>query len=411
MTTDPSELRAMATAAGSIDVLRELDETQRMALCTKAIPRNFADGEELIREGDTTDFILLLLHGQVEIQWPSRVDAAPLRLAAPLMCGEIAAYAGRPRTATVRACGPVDALRLERNDFLDAIRKSVTAGMALTALIADRICAPGSIKSIGPYTVEGLAGKGGSGCVFFARDEVRGERIALKMLSHALALMPGAATAFFREAEMLGRLDHPGIIRVLDAFTGYDTCFIAMPWIEGKSLRRRIDEREVFTADDVTAWTRELLEALEMLHQHGMAHCDIKPSNILIDASRRAMLIDLGAGCFLGDKTGETSSFAGSPLYASPEQIMGRAPDGRSDIYALCCTLYEVVFGYPPFAGETMEDIMHAHLRATPAFDPSRRNIAMSDGWINWLKRGLKRGRNGRPDATDSLAELDRSGG
>lgn len=402
MTASPSGSLDIA----HIDVVCHLSESERIDLCGKAQPQSFARGDDLIREGDISDFILLIIRGEVEVIRTSNEHAAPLRLTAPLMSGEIAAYAGRPRMATVRACGPVDALRLERVDFLAAIRKSAAAGLALTELVAQRICAPASLKKIGRYTLERLAGRGGSGCVFAARDDTSGERIALKMLSHALALMPGAVEAFFREADMLGRMHHPGIIRVHDIFMDYDTCFIAMPWIDGASLRKCMDDGETVTAEEIRTWTCQLLEALEVLHLQGMAHCDIKPSNILVDGQRRAVLIDLGAGCFLGDRTRSASQFNGSPLYASPEQIMGRAPDGRSDIYALCCTLYELILGHPPFNGDTMEDIMNAHLRGTPSFNAADQSAWMDTAYMSWLKQGLKRGRNGRPDATMSLKIL-----
>lgn len=404
--TDPApDEFYVSRRAGEVDVLGQLDPDQRDQLCRKGQQLVFPDGENLIRAGDHGDFILVILEGEVLVVKPERPEA-PLRLSAPLLSGEIAAYAGRPRNATVKACGPVRALRLERSDFLDAVRHSVAAGQALTELVAGRICAPDSLKTIGRYEVEGMAGKGGSGCVFIARDRTDDRRVALKMLSHALALIPGAMASFIDEAEMLSRLDHPSIIPLLSTFQDFDTCFIAMPWVEGQSLRARIDAGERFSAGDIEGWTRQLLQALNVMHQAGIAHCDIKPSNVLIDASRRAVLIDLGAGCFLGDERRDHRQFCGSPLYASPEQIMGRKPDGRSDIYALCCSLYELVYGAPPFNGATIEEIMNAHLRETPSFGGSAQMVAVGDVYLSWLRKGLKRARTGRPDAAASMAML-----
>jgi len=407
MTENENEIRAAAARAAQVDVIRHLTPDQRLALCRKSTLHEYAKGDDLISEGDTSDYILIIVSGKVAIIRPatSTPGESPV-LDAPLLSGEIAAYAGRPRMATVRAVEPVRALKIERGDFLDAIRFSAEAALALTELIAERICSSDSIREIGRYTVVQLAGKGGSGSVFRSRDTATGKTVALKMLSHALALLPGAATSFFREADMLAKIEHPSIIRVLETFTGFDTCFIAMPWVEGKSLRKLMDDREPITADDLRHWTIQLLQALETLHRAGMAHCDLKPSNILIDETRRAILIDLGAGCFPGARDQAEPRFNGSPLYASPEQIMGRAPDGRSDIYSLCCTFYELVFGHPPFNHETVEGIMNAHLRETAGFDAAKRQMPVEPDYLAWLQRGMKRGRTGRPDARESLGML-----
>jgi len=407
MTDTDRDIREAAERAAAIEVIRLLSPAKRLELCHKGQLRLFKSGEDLIREGDATDFILMILQGSIAIIRSHTGTDHPLTLAAPVLTGEIAAYAGRPRMATVRAREPVTALQIERGDFLDAIRFSAEAGVALTDLIARRICAPDSMRIIGRYAVDALAGQGGSGSVFRCRDRTTGAPVALKMLSHALALLPGATSSFFREAEMLGKLDNPSIIRVLETFTGFDTCFIAMPWIEGCSLRRLMDDGGAITAGDVRTWTVQLLHALDTLHRAGMAHCDLKPSNILIDANRRAVLIDLGAGCFLGARDKAEPQFNGSPLYASPEQIMGRAPDGRSDIYSLCCTLYEVIFGHPPFDHDSIDAIMHAHLRESPSFDRSHSSVAMDEAYLAWLQRGMKRGRTGRPDAAASLAAIN----
>ncbi|MGA1531258.1 MAG: protein kinase domain-containing protein [Kiritimatiellia bacterium] len=405
MNLEPPDESTLARRMEEVEVLRELEPGQREQLARKGQFLIFAAGEDLIRAGEQSDYILVVLEGEVLVLRAEQPEAEALRLRAPLLTGEIAAYAGRPRNATVRACGEVSALRVERADFLDAVRHAVAAGQALTGLVARRIRDPGSIKTLGRYRVDELAGQGGSGYVFRAYDE-GGSRVALKMLSHALALIPGATATFRHEAEMLTRLDHPSIIRLLETFEEFDTCFIAMPWIDGQSLRARIDAGERFTSGDIAAWTRQLLEALEVMHRAGIAHCDIKPSNILIDENRRAVLIDLGAGCFLGDERRDQRQFCGSPLYTSPEQIMGRKPDGRSDIYALCCTLYELIYGEPPFTGETIDDIMNAHLRMTPSFHPDKQIIPVDDTYLIWLRRGLKRARTGRPDAQASRGLL-----
>ena len=200
---------------------------------------DFADGAEVILAGAPTSTVYFLVDGACDVH---RADGT-VRLAAPAMVGEIAALTGTLRTATVRAAGGVRTVVVSRERFLEAIRTSPAAGQALTELVADRICAPDSIRQVGRFAIEGIVGSGGSGRVFRARHPLLEIPIALKMLSHALALMPGGPRAFVREASLLAQLDHPGIVRVLDAFEDLGTFFIVMPWIEGATLRELIDRR------------------------------------------------------------------------------------------------------------------------------------------------------------------------
>lgn len=386
-----------------VPVFGQLDPSRRSALLAKGLPVRFNDRETLIVEGDRSDDLLLLVRGRVTIVKACSPDSTPLSVPAPALVGEIAAYAGCLRTATVRADGPVEALRFTRDDFLSAIRAQPEAGIALTDLVSDRLCAPDAIRQVGRYVIDSCAAKGGSGRVFRARDTATGERIALKMLSHARALWPDAAAAFLREAEWLAQMDHPGIVRVRAAFRAYDTCFIAMPWIEGDSLRTRMDRGVDFRPTELKTWTRDVLEALAALHQQGLIHADLKPSNILIDARGRAIIIDLGAGCFIG--SAQTGGFQGSPAYASPELIMGRKPDGRSDLYSLCCTLYEVIYGRLPFHATSIDALLQAHLRHTPVFPRESMRVEMDTDYLEWLRKGMSRTRSARPDATRSLKD------
>jgi eukaryotic-like serine/threonine-protein kinase len=320
-----------------------------------------------------------------------------VRLQAPALAGEIAALTGTPRTATLRAATPLTAIVIERDTFIRAISSSAAAGQALTELVADRICAPDSIRQVGRFTVDGVVGKGGSGRVLRARHPLLEIPLALKMLSHALALLPDGPRDFIREASLLVHLDHPGIVRVLDAFEAHSTFFIVMPWIEGGTLRKHIDESAAVAPDQILRIADETLDALAALHAAGLVHRDIKPSNIVIRPSGKMVLIDFGIACPSSGHIGE-GRLVGSPPYCSPEQILGRPVDGRSDVYSLGCTLYELVFGRPPFDGDDVEAIIDGHLRGTPSFDLPMR-IPMNEAFLRWLRTCLSRTRLKRPDA------------
>ena len=277
-------------------------------------------------------------------------------------------------------------------------------GQALTELIARRLSEPGAPLLAGRFAVEGIMGEGGSGRVLRARHPLLGIPLALKMLSHALAASAEGARAFVREASLLVHLDHPGIVRVLDAFEAHGTFFIVMPWVEGATLRAALDRGPGLDRGQILALAEEALDALAVLHAAGLVHRDVKPSNILLRPSGRLVLIDLGIAC-PRDARPAGRQLVGSPSYCSPEQILGRPVDGRSDVYSLGCTLYELVFGDPPFGAEDIDGVLEGHLRGTPSFDRAPR-VAMGDGFLRWLARCLSRTRAGRPDAAAARSAL-----
>jgi serine/threonine-protein kinase len=405
---DPDATRAAwAASLKASPVLCHLADATLGRLIDDGRLQRFAAGAELIRIDTLTSAVFLIVDGACDVE---RADGT-FRLAAPALAGEIAALTGTPRTATVRAAGEVRALVIERDRFLDAIRTSPAAGQALTELVADRLCAPDSIRQVGRFPVEGIIGKGASGRVLRARHPLLEIPLALKMLSHALALLPDGPETFIREASLLVHLDHPGIVRVLDAFEAHRTFFIVMPWIEGATIRERLDRDAAFTADEVRRLAEEALDALSALHAAGLVHRDIKPSNLFLRSSGRLLLIDFGIACESEERRGQRDAgerqFIGSPFYSSPEQILGRPVDGRSDVYSLGCTLYELVFGRPPFQGDEIQQVVEGHLHGTPAFDATAR-VSMGEPFLRWLQRCLSRTRGQRPNATAALSSLRR---
>ena len=293
---------------------------------------------------------------------------------------------------------------LER--LIEAARASPGSGQALTELIAQRLGDSDAIRLGGRYIVEGIIGRGGSGCVLRSRHPLLRIPVALKMLSHALAFSRDGSESFVREASILVQLEHPGIVRVLDAFEDVGTYFIVMPWLEGTTLRDLIDRTPAFTHEQVLRVADEGLAALTALHRSGLVHRDVKPSNLFVTAAGRLVLIDLGIACEVGGSATERS-LVGSPPYCSPEQILGRPLDGRSDVYSLGCTLYELVYGRAPFDGDGIDASVHAHLHDSPRFE-SQKLVEMSDPFIRWLRRLLSRTRAQRPDAATARSELRR---
>jgi len=281
---------------------------------------------------------------------------------------------------------------------------TAAAGQALTEAIAEGLLSPTAGELVGRFVVEAIIGEGGSGRVLRARHGLLGTPLALKMLSHALALSAGGARAFIREASILVHLDHPGIVRMLDVFAAHGTFFIVMPWLEGATLREHIDSGWEFESQQVLELTEELLDALVVLHAAGLVHRDVKPSNVLIKPSGRMVLIDFGIAC-QRDRPATARQLVGSPTYCSPEQILGRPLDGRSDVYSLGCTLYEIVFGQPPFVADDIDGVVDGHLHGTARFDITPK-VPIGDPFLRWLRGCLSRTRAQRPDAASARAQL-----
>ena len=400
MTSLDERTRAAWTASlRRSPVLAHLGDEPLIALIEGAERRALADGDVLAGGESPAREAFLLVDGACE----ARRGEESVRVSAPVLVGEISALTGTPTLATVRAIGDGTAIALQRDHLLDAIRGSAAAGQELTNVVAEWLCAPGSIGRVGRFAVEGIMGEGGSGRVLRARHPLLGIPLALKMLSHALALSADGQRAFIREASLMVHLDHPGIVRVLDAFEAYGTFFIVMPWLEGATLREHIDRHSSLRPEQVVQIAEETLDALVVLHSAGLVHRDVKPSNLMLRPSGRVVLIDLGIAC-QRDASG-SGRVVGSPSYCSPEQILGRPVDGRSDVYSLACTLYELVYGRPPFEGEGIDTVLQAHLHTTPPFDRPMA-VPMSEPFLRWLARCLSRTRARRPDAAQARAEL-----
>ena len=219
------------------------------------------------------------------------------------------------------------------------------------------------------YRIERELGRGGMATVYLAEDLKHHRRVAIKVLDPEVAAAIGPER-FRREIETVARLNHPHILPLHDSGAADGLLFYVMPYVEGKSLRERLSREKQLPVEDALRIAREVADALDEAHRHGIVHRDIKPENVLLEG-RHAVVADFGIARAVasagGEKLTATGIAVGTPAYMSPEQATGsRELDGRSDLYSLGCVLFEMLAGVPPFAGPTVESLAHQHLSVTP---------------------------------------------
>ncbi|MFL5494070.1 MAG: protein kinase domain-containing protein [Gemmatimonadales bacterium] len=209
------------------------------------------------------------------------------------------------------------------------------------------------------YTLERELGHGGMATVYLARDLRHDRLVALKVLRSDLAAALGPER-FEREIRLAGGLQHPHILTVLDSGAAAGRLWFTMPWVEGESLRARLDREGQLPLGVAVQLACEVADALDWAHRHGVVHRDIKPENILLTGGH-ALVADFGIARSLGEneRLTETGIVVGTPAYMSPEQASGeRVVDGRTDLYALACVLYEMLAGEPPHTGPTAQAVI-----------------------------------------------------
>ena len=221
------------------------------------------------------------------------------------------------------------------------------------------------------YVVERELGRGGMATVYLATDRKHQRPVAIKVLDHDLASSLGAER-FLREIQTAARLHHPNILALHDSGEVDGILYYVMPYVDGESLRNRLDREKRLPLEEALRITREVAAGLTYAHARGIIHRDVKPENILFSSTTpgeapHALIADFGiarAATGGSDTLTQAGVSLGTPSYMSPEQASGEPRvDGRSDTYSLGCVLYEMLGGHPPFLGTTTQEILARHLR------------------------------------------------
>jgi ABC-type transport system substrate-binding protein len=214
------------------------------------------------------------------------------------------------------------------------------------------------------YRIVGLIGDGAGGAVYLAEHEGGGEPVALKVLADELARDDRFRQRFLRESTIAAGLRHPHVVPILDFGEADGGLYLAMRRVEGADLRALLARDGPLAPEEALGIVAQVGEALDEAHAGGLVHRDVTPANILVDRDGTAYLGDFGLAKHASSPSSLTGeqSFVGTIAYVAPEQIKGERVDGRADVYALTCVLYEALTGRPPFERESELAVLFAHL-------------------------------------------------
>jgi eukaryotic-like serine/threonine-protein kinase len=215
---------------------------------------------------------------------------------------------------------------------------------------------------LGRYQVEKELGKGAMGVVYMGKDPKINRTVAIKTMALSQEFeadeLADVKARFFREAETAGRLNHPNIVQIYDAGEEHDLCYIAMEFLKGHDLVRNTKPAALMPVPDIVKIIADAADALDYAHQQGVVHRDIKPANLMWVDNKIIKLTDFGIARITDSSRTKTGMVLGTPSYMSPEQLSGKKVDGRSDIFSLGVTLYQLLTGSLPFTADSMATLM-----------------------------------------------------
>lgn len=217
---------------------------------------------------------------------------------------------------------------------------------------------------LGRYEIHKEIGRGAMGTVYLGRDPRIGRTVAIKTVALSEEFegeeLERVTARFFREAETAGRLNHPSIVTIYDVGEEADLAYIAMDYLDGSSLSRYTRSGKLLPVPTVFDIVTQVAEALDYAHGLNVVHRDVKPGNMIYDRqSRRIKVTDFGVACLTDASKTKTGTILGTPSYMSPEQVLGKRVDGRSDLFSLGVSFFQLLRGELPFEGEPLATLMY----------------------------------------------------
>jgi eukaryotic-like serine/threonine-protein kinase len=278
------------------------------------------------------------------------------------------------------------------------------ADEATTGLASSLI---GTVLS-GRYRLESKLGSGGMSTVYLARDITLERWVAVKVMHREMSDQPDQIERFRREARAVAQLSHPNVVSVIDAGEDGGHPYIVFEYVDGETLKQRIERVGPLPVDEATAYAIEIGRGLAAAHARRLVHRDVKPQNVLIDSEGRAKVTDFGIARSLeADGLTQTGRVLGTTDYVSPEQAMGRGVDARTDVYSLGVLLYEMLTGEVPFTAETVVGVAMKHVNEEMP-DVQRKRPEVSSALAAVIERSTAKDPKKRyPDMASCLADLE----
>lgn len=274
---------------------------------------------------------------------------------------------------------------------------------------ADKMLATGTgtRPTLGRYEVIKQLGKGAMGVVYLGQDPRINRTCAIKTFRFPEDIdqeeLAKLKERFFREAESAGTLSHPHIVTIYDAGDEQDLAYIAMEFLEGDDLDKYVKKDKLLPMRKVIEYVADIADALDYAHQKGIVHRDIKPANIMLLKSGMAKITDFGIARITATSQTQTGVVKGTPFYMSPEQFSGEKVDGRSDIFSLGTTMYQLLTGVLPFHGENPAALMNQILNV-PHPDPRQFNPKIVKPLVLILNKAMEKDRDKRYQRAMQLA-------
>jgi serine/threonine-protein kinase len=263
-------------------------------------------------------------------------------------------------------------------------------------------------RKLGRYEIVAELGKGAMGTVYKANDPLLERTVALKTISLAVSAneMAEYEARFYQEAKAAGGLNHPNIVTIYDVGKTEGVPYLAMEYLEGSELHRVLRHSKPLAAAHALEIAAQVAEGLAYAHERGVVHRDVKPANIMVVRGGLVKIADFGVARMRSSERGPDTHVVGSPRYMSPEQVLRKRAEHRSDIFSLGVVLYEMLTGAPPFTGADLNAILHQIVNAEP---PPVRNAAagLPEMLDSILKKTLAKAPEDRyPSARELAADL-----
>ncbi len=264
------------------------------------------------------------------------------------------------------------------------------------------------MKMLGRYQLEQELGRGATGIVYRGRDPQTGRVVAIKTVALSRELEAGelqeVSERFIREAETARRLNHPNLVRIFDAGEAHDLAYIAMEFLQGTDLTPYTRPDNLLPLPQVMRIIARVAAALHYAHANRVVHRDIKPSNIMYEpASGTVKVTDFGIALITDSSRTRTGRTLGTPSYMSPEQLAGKTIEGRSDLFSLGVTFYQLVSGHLPFQGDSLPQLV-IRMANEPHLGIQAYNPQLAPCLVGIIDRALARHPAGRYQTGDEMA-------